>query len=41
MKRTIATNDMYLLLVRAAMGEKLDPQEKALLKEFLESSRKN
>ncbi len=41
MRRTIATNDMYMLLMRAAMGEKLDPQESALLKEFLDSTRKN
>ena len=40
-RRTIATNDMYMLLMRAAMGEKLDQQESTMLKEFLNSSRKN
>jgi len=40
-KRTIATNDVYMLLMRAAMGEKLDQQESTLLKDFLNSTRKN
>lgn len=40
-KKTIATNDVYMLLMRAAMGEKLDRQESTLLKEFLNSTRKN
>ena len=40
-KRTIATNDIYMLLMRAAMGEKLDQQESSLLKEFLNSTQKN
>ena len=35
-KRTIAANDVYMLLMRAAMGEKLDQQESAVLKEFLD-----
>lgn len=29
------SNDIYLLLMRAAMGEQLDEEESALLKEFL------
>lgn len=41
MRRTIATNDVYLLLMRAAMGEKLDQQESAVLKEYLNSTRKS
>ena len=40
-KRTIATNDIYMLLMRAAMGEKLDQQESAMLKDFLNSTRKS
>lgn len=41
MKRTIATNDIYMLLMRAAMGEKLDQQESMLLKDYLNSTRKS
>lgn len=37
-KRSIATNDVYMLLMRAAMGEKLDQQESAVLKEYLNST---
>ncbi len=40
-RKAIATNDIYMLLMRAAMGEKLDQQESALLKEFMNSTRKN
>ena len=40
-RKTIATNDIYMLLMRAAMGEKLDQQESAMLKDFLNSTRKN
>ena len=29
------SNDIYLLLMRAAMGEQLNEEESALLKEFL------
>lgn len=39
-RKTITTNDIYLLLMRAAMGEKLDRQESAMLKEFLDSTNK-
>ena len=38
-RKSIATNDVYMLLMRAAMGEKLDQQESAVLKEFLDSTR--
>lgn len=31
------SNDIYLLLMRAAMGEQLNEEESALLKEFLDS----
>ena len=41
MRKSIATNDIYLLLMRAAMGEKLDRQESAMLKDYLNSTRKN
>ena len=37
-RKTIATNDVYMLLMRAAMGEKLDQQESAMLKEYLNST---
>ena len=37
-KRTIATNDVYMLLMRAAMGEKLDRQESSVLKEYLNNT---
>lgn len=40
MKRTIANNDIYMLLMRAAMGEKLNRQESILLKDYLNSTRK-
>ncbi len=36
----IATNDIYVLLIRAAMGEKLDETEQVLLKQFLDSTKK-
>lgn len=36
MKASVS-NDIYLLLMRAAMGEQLDEAESALLKEFLNS----
>ena len=35
--RSAVSNDIYLLLMRAAMGEQLDEEESALLKEFLEN----
>lgn len=37
-RKTVATNDVYMLLMRAAMGEKLDQQESAVLKEYLNST---
>lgn len=40
-RRTIASNDVYMLLMRAAMGEKLDQQESVMLKDYLNSTRKN
>ena len=39
MKKTV-TNDIYMLLMRAAMGEKLEEDERALLKEFLDTTKK-
>lgn len=33
--KTLVSNDIYMLLMRAAMGEQLDEEESALLKEFL------
>ena len=36
MKSTVS-NDIYMLLMRAAMGDQLDEKESALLKEFLNS----
>lgn len=36
MKKNVS-NDIYLLLIRAAMGEQLDEEESALLKEFLKN----
>lgn len=38
MKSTVS-NDIYMLLMRAAMGEQLDEEESALLKEFLNSKK--
>lgn len=34
------SNDIYLLLMRAAMGEQLNKEESALLKAFLNSSQR-
>lgn len=31
------SNDIYMLLMRAAMGEQLNEEESAILKEFLDS----
>ena len=33
--KSLVSNDIYMLLMRAAMGEQLDEEESALLKEFL------
>lgn len=38
MRRNIIDNDVYVLLMRAAMGEKLDRQESAVLKEYLNNT---
>lgn len=38
MKATVS-NDIYMLLMRAAMGEQLDETESALLKEFLDNKK--
>ena len=38
--KPIVSNDIYLLLMRAAMGEQLNQEESALLRDFLDS-RKN
>lgn len=35
--KTNVSNDIYMLLMRAAMGEQLDEEESALLKAFLNS----
>lgn len=40
MKKRVG-NDIYLLLMRAAMGEQLDEEESALLKDFLNSRQQN
>lgn len=39
MKQAVS-NDIYLLLMRAAMGEQLDKEESALLRAFLDSRKK-
>ncbi len=39
MKATV-NNDIYMLLMRAAMGEQLDEEESALLKAFLNTTKK-
>lgn len=39
MKATV-NNDLYMLLMRAAMGEQLDEEESALLKDFLNKTKK-
>lgn len=39
MKATV-NNDLYMLLMRAAMGEQLDEEESALLKDFLNTTKK-
>lgn len=38
--KAIVSNDIYLLLMRAAMGEQLNEEESALLKEFLDSKKR-
>lgn len=38
--KAIVSNDIYLLLMRAAMGEQLNEEESALLKEFLDSKQR-
>lgn len=38
MKASVS-NDIYMLLMRAAMGEQLDEEESALLKDFLNNKK--
>lgn len=38
--KAIVSNDIYMLLMRAAMGEQLNEEESALLKEFLDSKKR-
>lgn len=41
MNKAIANNDIYLLLIRAAMGQSLDQQERVLLQNYLARSQKS
>ena len=38
--KAIVSNDIYMLLMRAAMVEQLNEEESALLKEFLDSKKR-
>lgn len=39
--KQIATDEIFALLMRIAMGEQLDPKETALVREFLNSTKQS
>lgn len=39
--RQIVTDEVFMLLMRVAMGEQLDAEETALVRAFLESTKKS